>query len=172
MPGLIINGNVSPECKQIVVRYRLLGSGSAFTEITLAADATLPYTVSNVPAGTYELGIKTQCNNNAWSDWVAGTSTPCAVPSSFAVVPTEDGFTVNYGVDLLQVGIRVEVTDPNGGVTIKENLVPGTSTFPITAAAGVTGAYTFRALAICDNDITPAYVSAYTNPIQLLWPAV
>ena len=152
---------------RVQIQYRLAGSGQAFTLVE-PSPPTLPYSIPNIANGAYEIQVRKFCNG-VWSDWGSGNSPACTSPAQFSASldGNNNNFVIIYGLLATQSKIEVEVTDPNGGKTLTPYTGPSQGTFNIPVNPKVSGTYSLRARAICDDSVSPVFNSDFTPPVQI-----
>lgn len=164
MGKLTINANDISSAVSVQIRYRILGSGASYTQLTKTPDQ-LPFDINGLPSGQYEVGVRSLCSNGAFSPWIAGQTVGCTVPVSFTAVKSGSNIVVTATLPSPQTKIQVNVQDPNGGNALYTNDFGGQSgSFSIPLTSGLYGDYSVTGSGICDNSVTPIYASAFTTP--------
>jgi hypothetical protein len=165
--GILINAFGLGDATAFTIGYRLYGSGDPFVYIEPEPTA-LPFLITNVPNGRYEISIAKKCANGVYSNPIFGTSAGCPVPISFAAqAGTDNDFLITYQLAPGQTTYDVELVSPNGGITVIEGS-DGNSAAGISIPAPIilNGEWTLRLRGKCVADI-PSLWSDWSNPIGI-----
>lgn len=149
------------------VGYRIAGSGSNFTGYTSYAaqeGLTTVVTIENLPDNTYEVDIKSMCEEGNSVGYQAQTE-PCASPTVFNVTQDEDNFIVNYAFPSGVEDFNVRVGNPGGGFSSVTYPVEVSGVLNIPKPDGQTGVFTFKMRSVCNTDT--GWASPYSNTIGI-----
>lgn len=160
---MTVNANNVAGVTSVTIRYRLNNSGNTYTEVTISPSA-LPYAITGLSDGQYEVGMQSLCSNGALSQWTTAVSPGCDPLINFGVVQSGSNFAISASLAGVQTIVEVQMTDPNGGLTTTihdfgTGVHSGTFNITIPATPGI---YSFIARGVCDNTSSPRFVSAFT----------
>jgi len=161
---LKINANDTEGAAGIQVRYRVADSGQTFA---VSQVSSVPYYIEDVAPGYYEVGVRKKSASGKWSEWATGFSQVCAVPEQFTAARSSNNFQVYYAINGDQSRFQVQLTDPNGGTSVKTFSVEGTGQVAIPIVPFIVGSWVLRMRSVCDQEASPKYVSEWSDNVEV-----